>query len=146
MNALVDQGPTRVQVEHLQRVMSALPQAEIPTSHLFADGVYVREMRCLADTTMVGKIHKREHFFMLVAGSMTLTGDGLAPRRVEAPFVCVGRPGTKRVVYAHTDCVVMNIHRTDSQDLDEIEEELIEPDKTALFDARNDLWGMSWVG
>lgn len=138
MSELVDQGPSRSQIEHLQRVMSALPQVELPTTHQFADGVYVREMRCSADTTIVGKVHKREHFFVLVSGEMSLTGDGHAPRRLKAPFVCVSAPGVKRVGYAHTDCVVMNIHRTDSRDLDEIEQELVEPDETALFDARNE--------
>lgn len=124
--------------------MYALPQATIPTLNHFADGVYVREMHCLADTTIVGKVHKREHFFMLAAGEMSLTGDGLAPRRVVAPFICVSAPGVKRVGYAHTDCVVINIHRTDSKNLEEIERELIEPDDTALFNARNE--SLPWLG
>lgn len=130
-------NPSRSEIERLQGIMRELPQAELPTEHYYADGVYLREMRCKADTLIVGKVHKREHFFILVQGEMTLTGDGLAPRLVKAPFMVVSPPGVKRVGIAHTDCIVMNIHRTDSRNLDEIELELIEPDETALFDARN---------
>ena len=49
------------------------------------------------------------------------------------------KPGTKRVTLAVTDAIGITIHRTDKTDLDEIEAELIEPDPSALFDARNKL-------
>ncbi len=137
MNAVAQAAPTREHIEDLQRVMLGMPQAQLPTLHHFADGVYVREMHCEPETLIVGKVHKREHFFFLATGEMTLTGDGQAPRRVKAPFLCVSGPGVKRAGYAHTACHVVNIHRTDSRDLDEIEAELTEPDDTALFDARN---------
>ncbi len=131
--------PTRVDIEHLQAVMARMPQVHLETRHYFADGVYVREMRCPAGATIVGKVHKREHFFILAAGEMTLTGDGAEPRLVKAPFIVISQPGLKRAGHAHTDCVCLNVHRTDQTDLDAIEMELIEPDETALFDARNNI-------
>jgi quercetin dioxygenase-like cupin family protein len=137
MNQIQEHGPSREQIERLQAVMSALPQAELPTFHHFADGVYVREMRCDADCTIVGKVHKRPHFFILMQGEMTVTGDGSPARLVKAPSVIVSGPGVKRVGYAHTPCICLNVHRTDSTDLDEIEYELIEPDELALFDSSN---------
>ena len=129
----------RQKIEHLQSVMAAMPQVETPTHHHFADGVYVREMHCSAGTLIIGKVHKREHIFMLISGEMTLTGDGHAPRQVKAPFIVVSQPGVKRAGFAHTNCIVLNVHRTDSRDLDAIEAELVEPDEAALFDARNQI-------
>ena len=70
---------------------------------------------------------------------MTLTGDGHAPRQVKAPFIVVSQPGVKRAGYAHTDCIVLNVHQTACRDLDEIEAELVEPDEDALFDSRNQI-------
>jgi len=143
---IANEEPTREKMEVLQSAMAEFPQVDIPTFHHFSDGVYVREMHCVAGTLIVGKVHKREHLFILTAGEMTLTGDGHAPRLVKAPFTVVSAPGIKRAGYAHTDCIVLNVHRTDSRDLDEIEAELVEPDGLALFDARNELRSLSWHG
>ena len=131
--------PSRADIERLQQAISRLPQAKLETRHHFAGGVYLREMHCPPDCTIVGKVHKSQHFFVLAVGEMTLTGDGLPPRRIKAPAVIVSSPGVKRAGYSHTACVCFNIHRTDNVDLDAIEIELIEPDESALFDARNEL-------
>ena len=139
MSDVAAPAPTRADIEQLQVLMSAMPQLALPTAHHFADGVYLREMRCPAGATIVGKVHKRPHFFILAAGEMTVTGDGAQPRRIVAPAIIVSGPGIKRAGHAHTDCVCLNVHRTDSVDLDAIEMELIDPDETALFDSRNEL-------
>lgn len=38
-----------------------------------------------------------------------------------------------------TDAIVMNVHKTDKTDLDDIEADLLEPEPAALFDAGNNL-------
>lgn len=130
--------PTRGQIARMQSIMVALPQIDLSeqTRHHFADGMYCRELFRPADTTIVGKVHKREHFYILLSGEITVSGDGFQ-ERMTAPRIIVSKPGVKRAVYAHVDSVCITVHRTDSRDLDEIEAELIEPDETALFDARN---------
>jgi quercetin dioxygenase-like cupin family protein len=101
--------------------------------------MYLREVWRPAGCVIVGKVHKREHFYILLSGEITVTGDGIAPQRYQAPMIFVSPPGTKRAVYAHVDSVCITVHATESRDLDEIEKELIEPDTEALFDARNEL-------
>ena len=134
--ALPDGAPTRAKIEQLQAAMRALPQVTLETLHYFADGMYAREVRRPAGTTIVGKVHKREHFYIVLTGELTIAGDGYR-EHVVGPRIFVSQPGTKRAVYAHTDAVCLTVHRVASQDLDEIEAELVEPDDTALFDARN---------
>lgn len=129
-------APSRADIERLQTVMSQMPQVTLATRHLWADGMYLRELFRPADTTIVGKVHKREHFYIVLSGEVTIAGDGYR-EHVTAPRIIVSQPGTKRAVYAHVDSLCATVHRTDSRDLDEIERELIEPDDTALFDARN---------
>lgn len=126
------------QIKALQEAASKLPQAELKTTHWFADGMYCRGLFRPKDTLIVGKVHRKEHFFMVLSGDVTILGDGYK-ERVKAPHIFVSAPGTKRATYAHEDSLCVTIHRTDSRDLDEIEREIIEEDSSAMFDARNQL-------
>lgn len=132
---------TREDIERLQKAMASLPQVELTTKHHFADGLYCRELFRPEGTTIVGKVHLREHLYMVLSGIVTVIGSG-EPQTLEAPAILVSSPGTKRAVFAHTDAICCTVHRTDSKDLEAIERELLEPDETALFDAHNNLKGL----
>lgn len=139
VHALVDsllERPMRRRVEALQAAMREMPQAELETLHHFADGMYARVLPRPAGTLIVGKVHKREHFYIVAKGRVRVTTDE-GVRDVCAGSVVVSRPGTKRAVYALEDSVCLTVHRTDRTDLDEIEAELVEPDPTALLGADN---------
>ena len=129
---------SREQVDRLQSEMAAMPQAELVTEHQFSPGMYMRKLYRPAGTLIVGKVHKEPHFFLCAKGEIIAwTENGM--KRLQAGDVIESKPGTKRVTLAVTDAIGITIHRTDKTDLDEIEAELIEPDVTALFDARNNL-------
>ena len=129
---------SREQVERLQAEMATMPQAELVTEHQFSPGMYMRKLYRPAGTLIVGKVHKEPHFFLCAKGEIIAwTENGM--KRLQAGDVIESKPGTKRVTLAVTDAIGITIHRTDKTDLDEIEAELIEPDTTALFDARNDI-------
>jgi hypothetical protein len=129
---------SREQIESLQAQMVTMPQAELVTEHQFSPGMYMRKLFRPAGTLIVGKVHKEPHFFLCAKGEIIAwTESGM--KRLQAGDVIESKPGTKRVTLAVTDAIGITIHRTDKTDLDEIEAELIEPDITALFDARNDI-------
>jgi hypothetical protein len=111
---------------------------ELPTYHFFADGMYGRMLPRVKGILIVGKIHKREHFYIVMNGCVRVTTDE-GVRDVRGPAVLVSSPGTKRAVLALEDSVCMTVHRTDKTDLDEIEEELIEPEPMSAFDSGNKL-------
>ena len=138
MNEIANPIPTREQVKRLQDAMAQLPQAELETFHHFADGMYCRVLPRPAGCLIVGKVHRKEHFYIVCSGTVKVTTDE-GVREVTGPEVIVSSPGTKRAVLALTDAVCLTVHRTDATDLDEIEAELIEPEAGALFDARNKL-------
>lgn len=129
---------TRADIERLQQAMAAFPQADLDTRHHFAEGLYCREVRRPAGTTIVGKVHRKEHLYMVLSGEITVVGEG-GPIRIKAPCILVSPPGTKRAVYAHVDSICCTVHRTDLTDLQAIEKELIEEDDAALFDHNNQL-------
>lgn len=130
--------PSREQIDRLQAEMVQMPQAELTTEHFFSPGMYMRKVFRPAGTLIVGKVHKEPHFFMCAMGEIVAwTEKGMVTLR--AGDVVESKPGTKRVTMAVTDSIGITIHRTDRTDLDEIEVELLEPDTTALFDARNEV-------
>jgi hypothetical protein len=70
--------------------------------------------------TLTGKIHKYPQLNILSKGRISvLTEDGV--KEVEAPFTVVSPAGTKRIAYAHTDCVWTTILNTDEKDPEKIE-------------------------
>jgi len=120
----------------LQAAMRELPQIEPVTTHQFADGMYCRTIATPAGTTIVGKVHKREHFYVILSGTVIVTTDA-GVEEITGPRVMVGKPGTKRAVHSLTDSVRLTFHRTDLTDLDAIERELIEDDPSAMFGPDN---------
>lgn len=132
-------------VQQLEAAMREMPQAVLETFHHFADGMYARVLPRAKGTAIVGKVHKREHFYIVAKGSVKVFSEGKT-RVYSAGDLIVSKPGTKRAVLALEDSVCMTIHRTDKTDLDEIEIELVEEDDLALFDSSNKLKGPPCLG
>ena len=130
--------PTREQIEALESEMKKMPQAEMVTENYFSDGMYCRKLIRPAGTLIVGKVHKKDHFFMCVKGEIIAWSEkGMI--KLNAGDIIQSKSGTKRVTLALTDAIGLTVHRTEKTDLNEIEAELIEEDDTALFDASNKL-------
>lgn len=138
MELKLPEKPMRERVNALQALMVQMPQADLETFHYFADGMYARVVPRLKDTLIVGKVHLREHFYIVAQGRVRVTGGDEVVDLV-APAIVVSAPGTKRAVLALEDSVCLTVHRTDKTDLAEIEAELIEPDDSALFGPENRL-------
>ena len=111
----------------------ALSQKELheknPVKHSFADGCYIREIFNPAGELLVTKIHKKEHPFFLMKGKMSiLTEEGV--KHIEAPHHGITKPGTKRVIFTHTDCIFVTVHATDKTTVEEVEKQVIAEDFT----------------
>ena len=126
----------RRRVLALQSAISQLPQYEPITEHFFHGGMYCRKVFRHADVTVVGKVHKKEHFYVVVSGTVAVTTDD-GVKVITGPQVLCSKPGTKRVVYSVTDAVCMTIHRTDSTTVEDAEEELVEYDPASMFAVGN---------
>lgn len=126
----------RQKVEQLQAELSKLPQYEAPTEHIFHGGMYCRQVWRPAGCTIVGKVHKKEHFYMVVSGTVRVTTDD-GVQELTGPFLLCSKPGTKRAVYAVTDALCMTFHRVESNTVETVESELVEDDPTAMFTVGN---------
>lgn len=126
----------RVNVEALQVEMSKHPQYEPPTEHVFHGGMYCRQVWRPAGCLIVGKVHKKEHFYMIVSGTVSVTTDD-GVQTLTGPMLLCSKPGTKRAVYAETDALCMTFHRVDSNTVKEVESELVEDDLNSMFAVGN---------
>ncbi len=130
--------PMRDKVLQLQNTMRVMPQVQLETKHYYADGMYARVLFRTAGTLIVGKQHKKQHFYAVITGRVQVVGD-VEVKEFGPGTVLVSEPGTKRAVLALEDSICMTVHRTNKKNLNKIEKELIEDDPQALFDERNEL-------
>lgn len=126
------------QIQALEVTMREMPQEDIPVKHYFSEGVYAREIFIKKGTTLTGHIHKYSQLNILSKGEISVsTEDGI--KRISAPFTIVSPPGTKRVAYAHEDCVWTTIHGTHEKDIDKIESQFIAKNQSDYLEFCNSL-------
>jgi hypothetical protein len=123
-------------VKALQVEVSKLPQYEPETKHYFHGGMYCREVFRHADVLIVGKVHKKEHFYLVVSGTLVITTDD-GVQEITGPHLLCSKPGTKRAVYALTDAICMTFHRVESDNVEDAEIELVEHDPESMFNIGN---------
>jgi len=108
----------------LQDLMMGMEQVDMPVKHHQIKGVYCRELFIPAGTLLTGKIHNKENISILVQGTIRIT-NGTDFMIISAPHVMIDKPGIKRMGYAETDVVFINVLSTELTDIDEIEKELV---------------------
>lgn len=96
-------------VAYVAYQVSLMPQNETPVEHIFAPGVYIREMRIPAGTLFVGRGHFYGHTCQLVSGSLILISPN-GKVRLDAPLQVNTTPGYHMVVYTITDVLARTIH------------------------------------
>jgi hypothetical protein len=107
-----------------EAVLKTMPQIESHPNHYQIDGVYVRSVFIPAGCFVTGKIHNKESIGILAQGTMRIT-NGESSIVVSAPYITIDNPGIKRLVYSETDCTFITVHRTDSIEISDIEDELV---------------------
>lgn len=130
--------PLTDRVNALKTELLKMDQIDLPTQHLFHGGMYCRQVWRPAGCTIVGKVHKKEHFYMVVEGTVIVTTDE-GVQELTAPALLCSKPGTQRAVFAVTDAMCMTIHRADANTVEGAADELVEDDPDSAFDALNNL-------
>jgi len=96
-----------------------------PITHDFSDNMYIREMKASAGTFLIGKVHKQDHVWMLLSGSLVVsTEEGL--KEIKGPVYGTALKGSKRVAYVKNDCIFINVFSNldNTKDIDLIESRL----------------------
>ena len=102
-------------VKSLQIELSNLPQYEPKTKHYFHGGMYCREVFRHAGVLVVGAVHKKEHFYLIVSGTVAITTDD-GVQEVIGPYL-----------------FSMTFHAIEEKSIEEIEAELVEVEDNSMY-------------
>ena len=138
MNDVAAPDLMRDKVQVLQDALMNFEPYEPETEHVFHAGMYCRKVFRHAGVLVVGKVHKKEHFYLIVSGTVAITTDD-GVQVVTGPHLLCSKPGTKRAVYAETDALCMTFHRTDSTTVEDAEVELVEEEPNSMYSLGNQL-------
>jgi hypothetical protein len=130
-------GLMQQKVGALQAELSKLPQYQPETKHYFHGGMYCREVFRHAGVLVVGAVHKKEHFYLIVSGTVAITDGEGNVQEVTGPHLFQSKPGTKRAVYAVTDTLCMTFHAIETTTVEEAEAELVEVDPDSMYSLGN---------
>lgn len=124
----------RARVERLEAALKAGPTKEPKLRHLFAPGVYGREITLDAGDTLTSKIHLYADLNIVSKGRISFTTDE-GVKTVDAPYAFVSPAGAKRAGHAHTEVVWTTIHPnpTEERDLEKLEALFIAPTQAAFL-------------
>jgi hypothetical protein len=97
-------------ITELERDLAKLPQQEMPLNHVFTPGLYQRSIFMPAGTLLTSRIHLTEHPFVISMGVISVWSDDAGWQTFNAVHMGVTKPGTRRVLFAHTDTIWTTTH------------------------------------
>ena len=113
-----------MKVQALKKAVLALPQTQIDLQHHLAGGIYARTGFIPAGTVIVGCTHKKDHISILMGDASLTLDEGV--QRVTGYTVLPTHAGMTRAIYAHSDCWMTTLCKTDETELDKIEDDLVQ--------------------
>lgn len=114
-------------IDIVEQEMFKHEQVICPVKNLFTPGMYVRSLFVPKGTILTTEIHKTEHPFVLMAGTITVYNlETDETTTLTGPHLGVTLPGTRRVASAHTDCIWVTFHATELTDVNKIADEILE--------------------
>lgn len=122
-------------IDGIEFLMTKGVQVECPLVHSFTPGIYVRQIHMPAQSLISSMEHNTEHLFVVVSGVVdVISPDG--SERFIGPYMGTTYPGTKRLLYNHTDVVWITIHANPDNitDPDEIVRRITVPNDNPLVD------------
>lgn len=114
-------------VELIEAELNKFEQVDIPVTHVFAPGVYMRQIMIPKDTILISRYHKYDQIDIMVYGDMSIASQS-GSFRIKGPFSGVSSPGLKRIGYAHEDTLWIDVHATDATDIEKLEADLFTDD------------------
>lgn len=123
MNAIT----TTDKVDAIQAAIERMPQVELPLTHRFTPGMYIRTIFMPKGTLVVSRIHKTEHPFIVTRGACAVWDERAGWKEIKAGHIGITMPGTRRILYIYEDAEWTTFHATELRDPEEIVAAVTEP-------------------
>ena len=127
MSEVTTQQPKAQLLDDLEVALAKLPRVDLPVTHRFTKGMYIREIQIPAGTMLTSMVHKTEHPFVISEGAIKVTSDNEGSVIYEAPHTGITQPNTRRALHALTDVVWTTFHATTETDVEKVCDEILEP-------------------
>ena len=113
MNATISNLPN---IDDLEAALAEKPQANIPVTHNYAPGLYIRQVTIPAGCMLTSMEHLTEHPFIISKGKILVTSETEGSVTYTAPHVGITQPHTRRALFAIEETVWTTFHITDLTD------------------------------
>lgn len=97
-------------LDFLQFQLGQLPQLDMPLTHRFTPGLYIREIFMPKGAIVISRVHKREHPFVVSKGKVAVWSENDGWQFIKAPFTGITTPGTRRILFISEDCIWTTFH------------------------------------
>lgn len=124
----------RQKIDHAEAILLQVPQMEITPRHVFADGLYGREILIPAGTILTGKVHRHADMNFVLYGEIDVLTERGDFKRVTGPCWFPGKAGVKQIGHALTDTLWITVHATRNRDLETLEDEILIADPRSPHD------------
>lgn len=118
----IDSIKRREKIESLELAMLEYDQVEIPVEHMFHGDMYARKIVIPKGTLLTGRIHKFDHFDVMISGDITVSTDSGETKRMTGFNLMKGHKGKKRAGYAHEDTHWVTFHSAEERNEEDMYE------------------------
>jgi len=103
----------RVNDARIDELEAAMIQGELidcKVDHLFSPGLYTRTIFMPAGALITSRVHNTTHPILISQGLAFVSIDGGEWEAIQAPYLSVTKPGTRRILYIEDDCIWSTFH------------------------------------
>ena len=148
IDGMLDVPPEKI--EAAEAAILARPDAKLAkdyrVEHHFSGGVYMRQIYMPRGDFIIGQQHKTKHLNVIQAGRAAVMMDGKL-HMIQAPMIFESGAGVRKVLYILEDMIWSTVHVTPTQDLVQLEAELIDKSPSfKAFEEMNQLQDMAVKG
>jgi|GEM_PF-1355064 len=122
----------------IRNANTAIDADDMPVRHIFAEGLYIREIFMAKNMVIVGKLHRHSYYSMMISGDIScLTENGI--KRMTGSNQSIAPPLVKRFGYTHEDTIWQTVHPNPDNitDIDELEKMFIIEEPIPVSTGRN---------
>jgi hypothetical protein len=112
----------RKKLNDLEVDMLQEEQVTIPVEHRFSGDIYAREIKIPKGTLLTGRIHKFDHFDIMLSGDVTVSTDNGEVKRLTGLNIMEGKAGKKRAGFTHEDTHWITFHAVEERNPEEMYE------------------------